>query len=160
MERKQEQRDISTAVVFIIPGCFSLWLEYTVYGLVPQHCLPGWTKTIALSNKVTGLESGYKVAGPDMGKLRLWTRKGVEKDAMFKPSVSFDGQQSDSEETKNKGRTGQWVWYERHYANMRGIRHTPDNLWQNMALNHWCIISFYFALLCFALLYFTSLMIS
>ncbi|KAF5721454.1 hypothetical protein FMUND_3582 [Fusarium mundagurra] len=113
-ENKNTGCYISAAMVFIILGCFSIMVGIYRIWLGPpaltswmgQHVFLAMTETMALSNKVTGLASGYTVAESDLGKLRLSTRKGGEEDAMMKPSVSFDGQQSDSEETKNKGRMG------------------------------------------------------
>ncbi|KAL7759856.1 hypothetical protein ACKLNR_009946 [Fusarium oxysporum f. sp. zingiberi] len=114
-ENKNTGCHISAAIVFIILGCFSIMVGIYRIWLGPpaltswmgQHVFLAGTEKMALSNKVTGLASGYTVAESDLGKLRLSTRKGGEDDAMLKPSVSSDGQQSDSEETKNKGRTGQ-----------------------------------------------------
>ncbi|KAF6523891.1 hypothetical protein HZS61_012390 [Fusarium oxysporum f. sp. conglutinans] len=114
-ENKNTGCHIGAAIVFIILGCFSIMVGIYRIWLGPpaltswmgQHVFLAGTEKMALSNKVTGLASGYTVAESDLGKLRLSTRKGGEEDAMLKPSVSSDGQQSDSEETKNKGRTGQ-----------------------------------------------------
>ncbi|RKK99990.1 hypothetical protein BFJ71_g5880 [Fusarium oxysporum] len=114
-ENKNTGSHIGAAIVFIILGCFSIMVGIYRIWLGPpaltswmgQHVFLAGTEKMALSNKVTGLASGYTVAESDLGKLRLSTRKGGEEDAMLKPSVSSDGQQSDSEETKNKGRTGQ-----------------------------------------------------
>ncbi|KAH7206717.1 hypothetical protein DER44DRAFT_665541 [Fusarium oxysporum] len=114
-ENKNTGCHISAAIVFIFLGCFSIMVGIYRIWLGPpaltswmgQHVFLAGTEKMALSNKVTGLASGYTVAESDLGKLRLSTRKGGEEDAMLKPGVSSDGQQSDSEETKNKGRTGQ-----------------------------------------------------
>ncbi|KAG7415667.1 hypothetical protein Forpe1208_v006050 [Fusarium oxysporum f. sp. rapae] len=114
-ENKNTGCHISAAILFIILGCFSIMVGIYRIWLGPpaltswmgQHVFLAGTGTMALSNKVTGLASGYTVAESDLGKLWLLTRKGGEEDAMLKPRISSDGQQSDSEETKNKGRTGQ-----------------------------------------------------
>jgi hypothetical protein len=113
-ENKNTGCHISAAIVFIILGCFSIMVGIYRIWLGPpaltswmgQHVFLAGTEAIALSNKAIGLASGYTVAESDLGKLRLSMRKGGEEDAMLKPTISSDGQQSDSEEAKIKGRTG------------------------------------------------------
>ncbi|KAF5585973.1 hypothetical protein FPCIR_8194 [Fusarium pseudocircinatum] len=113
-ENKNTGCYISAAIVFVILGCFSIMVGIYRIWLGPpaltswmgQHVFLAGTETMALSNKVTGVSSGYTVAESDLGKLRLPTRKGGEEYSMLKPSVSSGGQQTDSEETK-KGRMGQ-----------------------------------------------------
>lgn len=61
---------------------------------------------MALSNKVTGLSSGYVVAESDLGKLRLPTRKEGEEGAMLKPSVPYH--LVDNRVTRKKQRKDEW----------------------------------------------------
>ncbi|PTD01975.1 hypothetical protein FCULG_00010211 [Fusarium culmorum] len=74
----------SAAVVFIVFGCFAIlvgifrvWLGPPVLtSWMGQHVYLARTEAISLSEKVSSLASGYQVAKPDLGRLRLSTQKG------------------------------------------------------------------------------------
>ncbi|KAM0362453.1 hypothetical protein ACHAP4_001195 [Fusarium culmorum] len=102
----------SAAVVFIVFGCFAIlvgifrvWLGPPVLtSWMGQHVYLARTEAISLSEKVSSLASGYQVAKPDLGRLRLSTQKGEEAGAMLGHD---NGTDSEGQSTKGRGDTGE-----------------------------------------------------
>ncbi|KAF5242114.1 hypothetical protein FAUST_3442 [Fusarium austroamericanum] len=101
----------SAAVVFIVFGCFAIlvgifrvWLGPPVLtSWMGQHVYLARTEAISLSEKASSLASGYQVAKPDLGRLRLSTQKGEEAGAMLEHD---NGTDSEGQSTKGRGDTG------------------------------------------------------
>ncbi|RGP77676.1 hypothetical protein FLONG3_4249 [Fusarium longipes] len=101
---------VTAAIVFVVLGCFAIlvgvfrvWLGPPVLtSWMGQHVCLARTETISLSEKASGLASGYKVAERGLGRLRLSTQKGGEAGTMLRHDNS-----SDSDGRSNNGREGE-----------------------------------------------------
>jgi hypothetical protein len=91
---------VTAAIVFVVLGCFAIlvgifrvWLGPPVLtSWMGQHVYLARTEAICLSEKASGLASGYKVAKRDLGRLRLSTQKGDETGAMLGHDNSTDSE--------------------------------------------------------------------